>query len=416
MSTGPDEDAHSRSSPRLKKKGRYQVAAQDSAEETREDDGVDDNGAESFFGDLSCVADGTVDSYEDEEMDSAAIENYDDVDPESIPTIPENDDNYDDVPDEAKEVEEASRKQRLTSGKTTARTYYKNVAPFISFCHNQGKSHAVTPNKTLMFLRAEQTRELKRRSQFSGQVLSFKSMSGKVSAIIDLWDSQLHNPAVYNGKSFIRSQAHPRTCAVTQLLKMVLDSECARLMSAGRDTTGDSLSDGFDDVAVIATLCDNMLEEGAHVKLRTRADFLVGHHTVSRGDDKRKLSLWNLSTWTAPFSVGPTPCTFLILGLPDHHSRKCIGSAPYLPVIRNKNPSLCGAGACALYMWFRYHKDLGREPFPDFENKHSWCSVKLFVNSRANSTEERSNSLALNTEYKHIKSDLDAADIKSNQK
>ena len=62
MSTGPDEDAHSRSSPRLKKKGRYQVAAQDSAEETREDDGVHDNVAESFFGDLSCVADGTVDS------------------------------------------------------------------------------------------------------------------------------------------------------------------------------------------------------------------------------------------------------------------------------------------------------------------------------------------------------------------
>ena len=122
MSTGPDEDAHSRSSPRLKKKGRYQVAAQDSAEETREDDGVDDNVAESFFGDLSklvsCVADGTVDSYEDEEIYSAAIENYDGVDPESIPAIPENDDNYDDVPDvgdEAKEVDEASRKQRLTS-------------------------------------------------------------------------------------------------------------------------------------------------------------------------------------------------------------------------------------------------------------------------------------------------------------
>ena len=64
-------------------------------------------------------------------------------------------------------------------------------------------------------------------------------------------------------------------------------------------------------------------------------------------------------------------------------------------------------------MWFRYHNDLGREPFPDFENKHSWRSAKLFVNSRANSTEERSNSLTLNTEYKHIKSELEAAGIKS---
>src|SRR5260370_39168118 len=62
-----------------------------------------------------------------------------------------------------------------------------------------------------------------------------------------------------------------------------------------------------------------LLSGAAHMpqNLRTRADLLLGHYYLLRGENRRKMELADLSLLDYPPSEGPTTCGYLVSLLQD---------------------------------------------------------------------------------------------------
>jgi hypothetical protein len=92
--------------------------------------------------------------------------------------------------------------------------------------------------------------------------------------------------------------------------------------------------------------------------LRTAADHLLGHATVTRGESRREVQLADLILINLE-NEGPkpdesAPCLIMTMrqGKQNQH-----GKVEYMGCIRNADPILCPLSALAFYFFNRWGKD-----------------------------------------------------------
>jgi hypothetical protein len=74
--------------------------------------------------------------------------------------------------------------------------------------------------------------------------------------------------------------------------------------------------------------------------LRTRADLLLGHYYLLRGENRRKIELADLSLLDYPAAEGPITCSYLVSLLQDSKMNKT-ARKEFMGALRYKDPLLC---------------------------------------------------------------------------
>ena len=345
----------------------------------------------------------------DDGADAEAEEDVDDVDEAD-------DDDDDDVADNSAEVVRRLVAERARNGKTTHKTYLNRQKAWARYWRDRGRSPAVTKNKTGQYIEdlTKQRVQRVRRGGVEGQLLGYKALQGAMSAIVDLWSQQEYDQVTFKGRTYLRGEEHPRSKAVKALLRSVRWRECQEAQRLGISSDGDvtNLANGFDDINHFRNVCKSLLTDDKHVSLRTRLQCLLSHASLGRGDDIRSLRLWNMYMWRAP-CVGPTSCDMLLCGMPGFHSRKTQGAAPYLAIMRHRDPHLCGVGATALYLWYRFGSGIARQKVPDFTQRLSWCGYLLFENTQAHDNAGLSTPVSAQAARNQLKAVFDRFEVKS---
>ena len=179
----------------------------------------------------------------------------------------------------------------------------------------------MTERKTIVFLRHEITRPLENGKRVEGQTMAWRTANGVMSAVLDLWDQQQWEPALYRGRRYARGSVRPRTKTIDRMLNTLRNSETSKAKELGLDNSRENLANGFDDLEHFKKMCCSLLHESTHVSLRTRVQCLLSHASLGRGDDVRSLLLWNMYVWKAAH-VGPTSGEMLPFAMPGYPAHK----------------------------------------------------------------------------------------------
>jgi hypothetical protein len=110
--------------------------------------------------------------------------------------------------------------------------------------------------------------------------------------------------------------------------------------------------------------------------LRTRADLLLGHYYLLRGENRRKMELADLSLLDYPPSEGPTTCGCLVSLLQDGKLNKT-ARKEFMGALRHKDPLFCTQGALAQLFFWRWH--VAGEAPPSFRQRKDWYRIKVLV-------------------------------------
>ena len=113
--------------------------------------------------------------------------------------------------------------------------------------------------------------------------------------------------------------------------------------------------------------------------LRTAAEHLLGHATVTRGESRREAQLADLVLIDLE-NEGPkpnesAPCLIMTMrqGKQNQH-----GKVEYMGCIRNVDPVLCPLSALAFYFFNRWGKDGALGGFPSFRQPEDYYSLFVF--------------------------------------
>ncbi|GEQ72388.1 hypothetical protein JCM33374_g6075 [Metschnikowia sp. JCM 33374] len=121
-----------------------------------------------------------------------------------------------------------------------------------------------------------------------------------------------------------------------------------------------------------------------HVNSRTEMN--LGHASLIRGDNKRKLEWADMMYVDEESGRGTLPVLLLRL---TQGKTQAVGSRPtYAGVIRHKHPESCSVNTLSFSLWYRFDFNFLHAPncgdkFPNFLDKSNWYNLKaLFTNSR----------------------------------
>ena len=202
-----------------------------------------------------------------------------------------------------------------------------------------------------------------------GSLLTRGTVDAYVAAAIELWRLQV---AHGNGNT-----DNPRGVAV----RGFLEQRSRQRGKLDRDTYKDRGSDGIqagyspDEWQRIQHL---LLSGAAHMpqNLRTRADLLLGHYYLLRGENRRKMELADLSLLDYPTSEGPTVCGCLVSLLRDGKLNKT-ARKEFMGALRHKDPLFCTQGALAQLFFWRWH--VAGEAPPTFQRRRDWYHIKVLI-------------------------------------
>lgn len=202
-----------------------------------------------------------------------------------------------------------------------------------------------------------------------GSLLTRGTVDAYVAAVIELWRLQV---AHGNGNT-----DNPRGIAVRGFLEQRSRQRGKLERETYKDRGSDGIQAGYspEEWQRIQHL---LLSGAAHMpqNLRTRADLLLGHYYLLRGENRRKMEIADLSLLDYPQSEGPTACGCLVSLLRDGKLNKT-ARKEFMGALRHKDPLFCTQGALAQLFFWRWHV-IGEAP-PSFRQRRDWYRVKVLV-------------------------------------
>jgi hypothetical protein len=202
-----------------------------------------------------------------------------------------------------------------------------------------------------------------------GPLLTRGTIDAYIAAVIELWRLQV---AHGNGNT-----DNPRGVAVRGFLEQRGRQRGKLDRATYKDRGSDGIQAGYspDEWQRIQHL---LLSGAAHMpqNLRTRADLLLGHYYLLRGENRRKMELADLSLLDYPPSEGPTTCGCLVSLLQDGKLNKT-ARKEFMGALRHKDPLFCTQGALAQLFFWRWH--VAGEAPPSFRQRKDWYRIKVLV-------------------------------------
>jgi Centromere DNA-binding protein complex CBF3 subunit, domain 2/Transcriptional activator of glycolytic enzymes len=202
-----------------------------------------------------------------------------------------------------------------------------------------------------------------------GSLLTRGTIDAYIAAVIELWRLQV---AHGNGNT-----DNPRGVAVRGFLEQRSRQRGKHDRETYKDRGSDGIQAGYspEEWQRIQHL---LLSGAAHMpqNLRTRADLLLGHYYLLRGENRRKMELADLSLLDYPPSEGPTVCGCLVSLLQDGKLNKT-ARKEFMGALRHKDPLFCTQGALAQLFFWRWH--IAGEAPPSFRRRRDWYRIKVLV-------------------------------------
>ncbi len=202
-----------------------------------------------------------------------------------------------------------------------------------------------------------------------GALFTKSTVDAYVAAVLELWRVQ-----VAHGNGNIE---HPRGIAVRGFLEQRGRQRGKLDREAYKDRGGDGIQAGYSPDEWLR-IQDILLSGAAYTpqSLRTRADLLLGHYYLLRGENRRKMELADLSLLDYPAAEGPTTCGCLVTLLQDGKMNKT-ARKEFMGALRHKDPLLCTQGALAQLFFWRWH--IAGEAPPTFRRRSDWYRIKVLV-------------------------------------
>jgi len=165
---------------------------------------------------------------------------------------------------------------------------------------------------------------------------------------------------------------HPRGKALKALMDMLRRSENKRKIETYADRGLGTVLDGYnlEDMKELSTF---WLNQTTPVAVRSRADFLIGHALLARGESRRFIQFPDMLSLSLP-DEAPQICTPLVVIMRKGKTNQA-GRVEYGAPMRCKEVLLCPLNALAMYLFWRWHVDL--EPFPNFTDRKKWYDIRL---------------------------------------
>ncbi|CAN0134337.1 unnamed protein product, partial [Heterosigma akashiwo] len=181
----------------------------------------------------------------------------------------------------------------------------------------------------------------------------------QVSAIVDLWRSQLDNEA-----------EHPRkTAEINQAIKTFMERNCKIREKNYEDPGVGSLLDGYTTTEEMKRISECYLYNGK-TGIRDRSGWLFMHQTLERSDGARRMNKSNIFAVELELEVSMKWMINCFIFASRGGKPNKFGHMMYSGMLRHRNPELCGWGGFALHEFEKYHI-LG-EPFPLMDKKQGW--------------------------------------------
>jgi Centromere DNA-binding protein complex CBF3 subunit, domain 2/Transcriptional activator of glycolytic enzymes len=202
-----------------------------------------------------------------------------------------------------------------------------------------------------------------------GALFTKSTVDAYVAAVLELWRVQ-----VAHGNGNVEN---PRGIAVRGFLEQRGRQRGKLDREAYKDRGGDGIQAGY-SLDEWLRIQDILLNGAAYTpqSLRTRADLLLGHYYLLRGENRRKMELADLSLLDYPATEGPTTCGCLVSLLQDGKMNKT-ARKEFMGALRHKDPLLCTQGALAQLFFWRWHVT-GEAP-PTFRCRSDWYRIKVLV-------------------------------------
>ena len=202
-----------------------------------------------------------------------------------------------------------------------------------------------------------------------GALFTKGTVDAYVAAVLELWRVQ-----VAHGNGNVEN---PRGIAVRGFLEQRGRQRGKLDREAYKDRGGDGIQAGY-SLDEWLRIQDILLSGAAYAPqgLRTRADLLLGHYYLLRGENRRKMELADLSLLDYPAAEGPTTCGCLVSLLQDGKMNKT-ARKEFMGALRHKDPLLCTQGALAQLFFWRWH--VAGEAPPTFRRRSDWYRIKVLV-------------------------------------
>jgi hypothetical protein len=194
--------------------------------------------------------------------------------------------------------------------------------------------------------------------------LSADGLEDYVKAIIDLYSTQ----RTLDGNA----HSHPRGKAMSNFLSTHKRQRAKRKRIEYHDRGECTIQDTYSSVE-LNRLSSHFLSIKSARGLRDRADFLVDHALMARGETTRRMQLPDLFAMELAHE-GPTRCVATMVVM-DQGKMNQVGQIEYGGFIRHRDVSVCPVGALALYFFWRFH--VRAEAFPDMSDHKRWYDIHV---------------------------------------
>lgn len=258
----------------------------------------------------------------------------------------------------------------------TTKQYSKKQKEYSEWCLQTRKfeNDDVTSQRMNLFLEEnvqKKGNKRKRLADGSAFPLGIQSYQAWVKACVDLWATQ-----VANGN---HNHPHPRDATIRAFLNCAELEEDSRRRGVYSDRARGTVVETYSEAEKIK-VCNFFMQQNTFADLRNKADFLIGHVTLQRGDNRRMWQLPDLMSATVPASFDSrvereSDIYFLVMT-----QGKCnkFGKVKMAPFLRHSNPCECAVSSLAMYLFARY--EICGEKIPNIavtELERKWYDVYL---------------------------------------
>ncbi|KAI9915619.1 hypothetical protein PsorP6_008204 [Peronosclerospora sorghi] len=171
----------------------------------------------------------------------------------------------------------------------TCKTYIYRKKAFMNWCNerNFADGHAVDEGKLLLFLTkvvVKKGNKLKSKSNDNGHPvpLSVKCYQTYISTLVQMWNDQISLK--------MHSNPHPNEIALKSFIKSLKCKETTRRREEFEDRGMNTLPDGY-TVKDMMTLQHHYISANSVNQLRNRADLVIVHMMMMRGESPRMLQV-----------------------------------------------------------------------------------------------------------------------------
>lgn len=197
------------------------------------------------------------------------------------------------------------------------------------------------------------------------RTLGYSALNGYVAGITALYVKQK--------SSMVNSEEHPRSQAVSNLLKSIKAKEANTAKLSYEDRQRNTAADGISTTKEVESICDWYFSRNTSEGIRDRMSMSMCVMNILRGESMRELELPDLFTMLLE-NEGSKPCYAFVMIMRQGKTNQ-FNKLEYGSSMRNKNVKICSHGALALMFFGRFH--LQGEPFPDFSSPRNWYDTKV---------------------------------------